>query len=172
MAGTRRGLLHTEPERMTTRARLFMTVVALRNAGIGVSLLLAQQQYGPPNSAFILVRNAMPIPVWGGLMIAIGLTAAYSAIVMSRRWATWAIGLSATISGTWMACFVMQYGILASTVGGMSPMLPILWGALTAKDLVIAAQPMRSPFEPLIQRLLHEGPGADADDREHMGEVT
>jgi hypothetical protein len=172
VAPTRRGLLHTEPERMTTRARLFMTVVALRNGAIGASLLLAQRQYGAPNAAFSLVRNAMPIPVWGALMVAIGLTAAYSAVVMSRRWATWAIGLSATISGTWMACFAMQYGILAGTAGGMSPMLPILWGALTAKDLVIAAQPMRSPFEPLIQRLLHEGPGPDGDDRKHMGEVT
>lgn len=156
MAGVPGSLLHTQPELMTIRARVFMTVVASRNSAIGVSLLAGGSQYGPPNRAFELVRSAMPIWVWAVVMLLIGSTAGWSAVVMSRRWATWAIGLSATISGTWMACLAIQFASTAGTPGAMSPMLPVLWGALTAKDLVIAFQPMRSPFEPLIQRLLRE----------------
>lgn len=159
-------LLHSEPERMTTRARVFMAVVAGRNIAIGVSLLLAQKQYGPPNVAFTIVRSAMPIPAWGILMVVIGATAAISAAAMSRRWATWAIALSATISGTWATCLLMAFLAALHVHGGMSPMLPVLWAALTAKDLVIAWQPMRSPFEPLIQRLLRD------EARDPTGEVT
>lgn len=155
-------LLHTQPELMTIRARVFMTVVASRNIAIGVSLLAYGAQYGPPNRAFELVRSSMPIWVWAAVMLAIGATAAWSAVVMSRRWATWAIGLSATISGTWMTCLAIQFASTAGTPGAMSPMLPVLWGALTAKDLTIAFQPMRSPFEPLIQRLLREDRTAEA----------
>lgn len=168
----RRRLLYTEPERMTIRARVFMTVVAARNTGIGISLLLAQDQYGAPNPVFTLVRSAMPILVWGLVMTLIGLVAGYSAVVMSRRWATWAIGLSATISGTWMTCLTIAFAQSLHIHGGMSPMLPILWGALTAKDLVIAWQPMRSPFEPLIQRLLREDTTSEGDDADSLGEVT
>lgn len=153
------GILHAHPERMTVRARIFMSVVAVRNLALGVSLLAAQRQYGPPNVAFGVVRSAMPIPVWGVLMLLIGTAAAVSAARMSRPWATWAIALSATVSGTWFMCLAVQFATAAQIPGGMSPMLPILWGSLTAKDLVIAFQPMRSPFEPIIQRLLRdEGP--------------
>lgn len=157
MIGAHHRILHSAPERMTTRARVFLLVVAGRNTAIGISLLLAGRQYGAPNVSFELVRSAMPIPVWGILMVAIGSVAGYSAAAASRGWATWAIALSATISGTWATCLGIQFIQTMHIPGGMAPMLPVLWAALTAKDLVIAWQPMRSPFEPWIQRLLREG---------------
>jgi hypothetical protein len=165
-----RGVLQSEPERMTTRARVFMAVVATRNIVVGLSLLLAQKQYGEPNLAFGVVRAVMPIPVWGIAMVAIGILAGCSAAALLRPWATWAIALSATISGTWCMCLSIQFVQVLQVAGGLSPMLPVLWGALTAKDLVIAWQPMRSPFEPVIRRLLSDSDSDEATPT--AGEVT
>jgi hypothetical protein len=161
-AGTsRKGLrpmaiLHTDPEQMTVRARLFLTIVAVRNISLGISMFTAPFFYAKTNQVFDLIRAIAPIEVWGWIMLLIGLAGAHSAVAMSRTWAKWAINTSATLSTMWAVSLLIQFVLLSGQHPPMSPMLPILWAALTAKDFVIAYQPMRSPLEGAGRRLLND----------------
>jgi uncharacterized membrane protein len=149
-------LLHTDPEQMTVRARLFLSIVAVRNVALGISMFTAPYFYSPTNPVFDLIREIAPIEVWGWIMLLIGLAAAHSAIAMSRSWAKWGINASATVSTMWAVSLLIQFVLLSDEHPPMSPMLPVLWFALTAKDFVIAYQPMRSPLEGAGRRLLND----------------
>jgi hypothetical protein len=146
------GILTARPDVMTTRARLFMAVVAMRNLTLGVSVLVAPGFYRVSTRAFDLVDALGGFGFWGWAMTGIGLMAAHAALAESRSWARGAIYASAGIAGVWLASLTMQFITLAHTSGRISPMLPLLWLSLTAKDLVIAWQPMRSPLEHVIRR--------------------
>ena len=55
--------------------------------------------------------------------------------------------LSAVITSLWAMSFALAW----HEGGVVSPVGAIIATSLTAKDLVICRQPMRSPFEPLVK---------------------
>lgn len=145
-------ILHSRPDIMTTRARLFLSVVAFRNVMLGICLLVAPEFFSAPNRVFDLVRELAPLDFWGWVMVLIGAMATHAVLAESRSWARAAVYASAGVSGVWTASLTIQFFTLSGTAPKMSPMLPLLWLALTCKDLILAWQPMRSPLESVIRR--------------------
>jgi hypothetical protein len=129
--------------RLPGRARVFLAVVAVQNVALGLACLLLTGYYIVPARAFDLLRELAPMTAWGWLQVAVGLAASWAVVFADRGWARAALLGSAAISGMWTAALTIEFVGLARTPERISPMLPLLWLALTGKDLVIAWQPFR-----------------------------
>lgn len=138
---------HDRPP-MTGRAKAYLWITCLRTLPIAISCFTRPDLF--TGKAFTYITGVMPMWAWG---LALGCQAllAAAAAVTQREWlARTALMASASLAMAWVIGFAIAYhqGNLLSPVG-------IMWGAgIAAKDLVVCRQPMWSPFEPLIQRVL------------------
>lgn len=132
---------------MTPRARAYLWIAASRHLTLGASCLLLAD--GFTTTSMAQIRDVMSLHVWGSLFVIVGTGCALASFRQSEHLARIALVLSAATSATWMA------GFLAAALQHQltNPALPILAGALAAKDLVVCAQPLRSPFERLGREL-------------------
>lgn len=133
---------------MTSRARAYLGLAALRNLGLGLVCLLA-----PASFAQSTITDVLPLAVWAVLFF-IGSIHLFAAATLGREtWARVALIVSAACAAAWGTSFLLaqtanpSYGWVA----------PILWFGLAAADLVVTRQPLRTPFEDLVDALADGG---------------
>lgn len=130
---------------MTWRARAYLVITAVQHVGVGAACLGRPQDFD--GDAFQTIRGIMPMTWWGVVFLIGGLHLTFAAARQSELAARVGMPLSALTTSLWAAAFVLAY----QEGGAVSPVGAILASSLTLKDLVICAQPMRSPFEPLVK---------------------
>lgn len=133
---------------MTGRAKAYLWITCLRTLPIAVSCLTRPDLF--TGKAFDYIEAVMPMWAWGVALLGQSLLAAAAAISQREWLARVALIASAALAMSWVIGFLVAYhqGNLLSPVG-------MMWGAgIAAKDLVVCRQPLWSPFEPLVQRVL------------------
>lgn len=141
------------PEQMTGRAQAYLTVAGLRHIAIGAACLAVGRWFTSPGYAQI---KAIPggLMTWGIVSLAVGIACLTAAGRRSENLARFALLSSAVVTGLWAAGFWLA--MFDGTITG--PTGPAIWTAVTAKDLIVCRQPLRSPFEPLIREVLDRRP--------------
>lgn len=133
------------PDVMTWRARGYLGIAAARHLAAGIYIVTVPGDFTA--DAYQVIREILPMRVWGLLFLAGGIHMAYAALAGREPHARTGLTMSAVASGSWAAGFFMSYfvGGIVTLLGG------IIFTALTLKDLVVCAQPMRSPFERIVR---------------------
>ena len=147
-------------ERLTPRARAYLWIAAWRHGTVGLSLILWPQLFNGP--AFGAMKNALPVnstaalAVWGSIFLAASLFSAYAATVARENPARVALIVSIMSSLIWAG------GFASATYDGakLSPIGLIFAIALAAKDLTMLRDPLRNPFEPLLNKVLGDAAAA------------
>lgn len=132
---------------MTPRARAYLTVAGLRHIGVGLCTVVAPAAF--TTTSLAQIRDIMALPLWGSGMLIVGCLCLLAALRESEPLARVSLICSAAASTTWTAGFTAA--LLTDQLS--NPALPIIFGALAAKDLIVCAQPLRSPFERLTDDL-------------------
>lgn len=133
------------PDVMTWRARGYLGIAGARHFAVGAYVLTRPEDFSA--DAYQVIREILPMRAWGVLFLIGGLHIAYAALAARESHARTGLTFSAVASGCWAAGFLMGY-----YVGGVVTLLGfIVFTALTGKDLVVCAQPMRSPFERIVR---------------------
>lgn len=140
--------LGTRPEEMTFWARVYLTIAAARQIGLGLYCLLRPDLF--ISGSFQTIEGIMPFRLWGAVFLITGAALVYAAWSRSEGWARagllLSVGTTALWAGGFFAAFVLDAG------GGPSGW--IAWGSLALKDIVMCASPLRLPFEPIKRRVL------------------
>lgn len=139
--------LSVSQERMTWRARTYLVITALQHTLIGIACINLSGTDAFSGDAWRIVRSLFPIWAWGIVFLCGGLHLAIAAARGSELLARVGMPLSAVLTSLWAMSFILAW----HEGGVVSPVGAILAASLTAKDLVICRQPMRSPFEPLVK---------------------
>lgn len=134
---------------MTWRARFYLSVATARHGSLGLVALVLDYEWGG-------VDAGIPIPAWGAVFLLGAAHLLYSAVKGSERHARVALAVSAVITSVWAASFWL---LAVGERGPTGILLAITFTALTAKDLTIVGDPMRSPFEPIIREYIEQGRG-------------
>lgn len=134
------------PEQMTGRARAYLTIAAARHIAVAWCVWTMTARFTAP--VFDVVAAIMPLWTWGVVFFVAGATCGMAALLGRESLARTGLILSATSTGVWGAAFVIAIFTGPPSVGILGAIF--LW-ALTAKDLVVCRQPLRSPFESLIK---------------------
>ncbi len=145
-------------DRMTGRARGYLTIAGVRHLLIGTVCLFYSDLFISP--AFTQIKAVLPIPVWGLAFIAAAVICLTSAIRGTGSLARLGLIASAITTAVWAGGFVAA--AIVDLRAGRQPSGPtgvIIYIAVAAKDLVVCRNPMRSPFEDLAQRIV------DAEDQ-------
>jgi hypothetical protein len=148
------------PEAMTRRARWYLGIATFRHGSLGLFCLIMPWLFG--NAAFIPILDFLPIWGWGAAMAGCAVICGLAAVLRSGDWARWAMVISATITTVLAAGVLIGISIVWwQWITGLrevpvSPVLPIILGSLAAKDFVVCAQPIRSPFESVVRLVTGE----------------
>lgn len=135
---------------MSGRARGYLSLLAFRHLGIGVICLSLGYVFESPS--FRVIKLWAPIKVWGVILLLVG-SMALSAVFLGReRYARLSIILSLALTSIWAGAFVTDALIYTDPhhPGVASPVWAVTWVTLCGKDLILAAMPLRSPFEYLV----------------------
>lgn len=127
---------------MTVRARLYLAVAAARHLVLGGFMLL--DPTGFHTLAWRELFRIAPYPFWTWALLIGGAHLAYSSARQSAGHARTALVLSAAVSLMWAGAF----GIVVLH-GSASVLATVIFTAMALKDLIVCAQPLRSPFERL-----------------------
>jgi len=132
---------------MTTRARWYLAIAGVRHLLVGGFALLIPEAF--KSTSFIPIIAAAPLWFWGTFSMGSGLACLGSAITRSEPLARLGMGWSAVLT------LLIGVGLLLAVFKGQSasPTGPIIWLAVALKDFVVCAQPIRSPFEGLTERI-------------------
>jgi hypothetical protein len=139
---------------MTPRARAYITIAGLRHLLVGAFCLAAPEQFR--SSSYQPIKTALPAPEsqallwWGVMFVGTAMLAATAAVRGREGIARWALLASVLSSAVWAAGFVA--GAIEGVLTG--PTGPIIWTAVTLKDITMLRAPMRNPFEPVIRKAL------------------
>lgn len=131
-----------EVEQMTWRAKSYLAVGALRHLIIASAMIFAPQTFDTP--AFVELFKIAPYWLWVVSLVLGGLHLSYSALTRSESHARTALTISAAVSFMWATAF----GIVVLE-GSASMLATVIFASLGLKDLIVCAQPLRSPFERL-----------------------
>lgn len=133
---------------MSWRARAFLSIMAARHLAVGLLCIFSADLFTSPS--FDSLRRLLPLEVWGALLVVTGLQAVGAALSGGELWARLVLAGSSALTAAWCAAFVA-----AAATGHLdAPSLPITWAALTLKDLVVSAMPLRTPLEDVVRRRL------------------
>lgn len=118
-------------------------ILGLRHLGVGGFCLFGSDQFH--SQSFTVIKQVLPLQAWGVLLLFVGVNAMLALIYENEWWARLTITASVGATLAWSAGFLAAglQGQLAAPIG------PIIWLAMALKDLVVAAMPLRSPFEHL-----------------------
>lgn len=132
---------------MTARARAYLAIAGTRHLLVGTFALIVPEWFR--STSFVPIVAAAPLWFWGMFSIGAAIACIGSAATRSEPLAR--IGMA------WSAVLTLLIGVgllLSVFTGGLSsPTGPIIWLAVALKDFVVCAQPIRSPFEGLTERL-------------------
>ena len=132
---------------MTQRAKWYLLVASCRHLLTGCIALAMPSTF--KSTSFIPILEAAPLWFWACIFVGAGLACGTAAVTGHEAVARLGMAWSAT------STLVVGIALLMSVFSGQlaSPTGPILWLAVAFKDFVVCAQPIRSPFEGLAQRL-------------------
>lgn len=148
------------PEAMTRRARWYLGIATFRHGSLGLFCLIMPWLFG--SAAFIPILDFIPIWAWGSVMVFCAIVCGLAARLRSGDWARWGMVISATITTVLAAGVLIGVSIVwwewlhQLRDAPASPVLPIILGSLAAKDFVVCAQPIRSPFESVVRLVAGE----------------
>jgi len=132
---------------MTPRARWYLGIAGLRHLLVGAFALSMPTSF--KSTSFIPIIEAAPLWFWAIFSLGSAVACAGAAITKSEPLARLGMAWSAVLT------LLIGTGLLLSVFTGQSssPTGPIIWLAVAFKDFVVCAQPIRSPFEGLTERL-------------------
>jgi len=132
---------------MTARARAYLAIAATRHILVGGFALFAPESFR--STSFLPILQTAPLWMWALFFLGAGLACAGSSVFKSEPLARLGMAWSAT------STLLVGVGLLLAVFTGQlsSPTGPIIWLAVAFKDFVVCAQPIRSPFEGLTERL-------------------
>jgi len=132
---------------MTPRARWYLGIAGFRHLLVGAFALLMPGSF--KSTSFIPIVEAAPLYWWATASLICAVACLGAAATTSEPLARLGMGWSAVIT------MLIGTGLLLSVFTGQSssPTGPIIWLAVAFKDFVVCAQPIRSPFEGLTERL-------------------
>jgi hypothetical protein len=131
---------------MTARARVYLAIAAARHLLIGSVAIAMPGSFS--SAAFLPILRTAPLWMWAALMIGAGSACLVASVAKSEPMARLGMAWSATITVIIGVSLVM-----AALNRTATPVGPILWLAIALKDFVVCAQPIRSPFEGLTDRM-------------------
>lgn len=141
---------------MSGRARVYVAIAAARHLALGLCCLLIPEYFTSPSYAPI--KGALFIPTdlamvaWGWTILALGVLCVIPALTGNVRVARMGLLFSVFMTALWFGGFLW-----AACVGlSAGPLGIILLGAITAKDTVQLADPMRTPFEDWGRGVAHK----------------
>lgn len=143
----------TVPERMTPRARAYMSIVAARHVLVGLACIVLPDHFTSTSydvlKGFLgtLLSPDQTLVAWGCAFVAVGSLAAYAAVTGREEPARSALRASVTTTALWAGGFLAV--IFTGASAGWSGV--IVWTALAAKDLTMLRDPLRNPFEDLVR---------------------
>ena len=139
-------VVEDDVKRITVRARCFMLTLAFRHLVVGGICISIPHEFTA--TSYDVIQKIAPLWAWGLLMILVGTAGVGAAWVGRETPARTVLVMSAGITAGWMAGFVG-----AGLIGQLdAPPLPVVWAALTAKDLIASAIPLRTPLEDAAKR--------------------
>lgn len=131
-----------DQSRMTARAQLYIAVVASRHFALAAVMAIA------PGMLTGLLYAHITIALWLAAFLAVGSAALVASVMRSERLAYIALFGSIFVTGCWIG------GMLLAAANGQPHLGALVaWVALGGKDAILLRNPLRDPFEPLIQRL-------------------
>lgn len=142
------GQLRNVPEEMTFWARVYLTIAAARQLGLGFYCLTRPELFIA--GSFRTIEGIMPFRAWGAVFVATGLVLTYGVWSRKEGWARGGLLMSVGTTALWAGGFLAAYTL--DSGGGPSGW--IAWGSLALKDIVMCASPIRTPFEPIKRRVL------------------
>lgn len=136
------------PTAMTRRARTYLLIGGLRHLVIGGFMLSLPGQFKA--AAFIPIVGAAPLWMWSGTFLLTAVLCVLGSAVRNRDTAR--IGLIASAATSGIMAMGLILGAFNQWMHGLpaTPITAVLLASLTAKDLVMCTQPMRTPFEEML----------------------
>ena len=173
-------LVDHSPRAMTARARAYLSAAGYRHFTIGAFLLVLPWLFSA--AAFIPIFGLVPLVAWGVIMTAEGIACTAAAVTRNATIARASIAVSAVITltmamGLWVGVIAswnrwialvgweqvwslvaarpdtFPAALLLLAAAPPSPFLPVVLTALTVKDFVMCAQPLRVPLEESVHRV-------------------
>lgn len=144
--------------RMTPRARGYLLIVGSRHAFGAALCLVGGAIFASPG--FDQIRAVLPIWAWGAGFVVVATVSIGAAAIGSRTLARAGLTLSAVASVVWGIGFLFAAGVAAKRGEPPAGLLGGTWCLhMAAKDLIVSANPMRTPFEDLARRVAAEDTG-------------
>jgi hypothetical protein len=141
-----------EPGEMTRRARWYLAIASLRHLLTGGFALLAGSSF--KSSSFGPLLSVAPLWFWA--IVFLGAGAACGAAAIFKHEGTARLGMAWSATSTLIVGLSLVLAIFTGQLS--SPTGPIIWLAVAGKDFVVCAQPIRSPFEGLGERIARKRP--------------
>jgi hypothetical protein len=139
---------------MSRRARFYLLVAAGRHIVIGLLCVLDPESFTSGSYQGIIdavagISLGAGIVLWGYLFLITGGACLIAAIVGREAAARAGLLFSVVTTACWAGRF------FASIYGGTSAGYTgaVIWTAVFLKDATMLRQPLRNPFEPLIQKV-------------------
>lgn len=140
-------------ERMSTRARGYLSIAGARHLLIGLACIIGSDLFDSP--AFIQIKQVLPITLWGVLFLTNAALCLAAAVVGHGGLARTSLIYSAASTAVWAGGFIAAFVAALETNQPLTaPTGVVIYLAVAGKDLVVCRNPMRSPFEDLGQRIL------------------
>ncbi len=131
-------------DRMSPRARAYLAIAGIRCVVIGFVLLCMGGDLAA--NVYPLTPTPLAFAAWIALWTGIGLGNLSASVLSSQRIARFALVATATATAVWAASITVRVLEQPSSL----VIAPLLWWALAFKDLVVARQPLYSPFEDIL----------------------
>lgn len=97
--------------------------------------------------AYEVIEMIAPLWVWGSAMLGIAGGVVFAMLRDNSKLARMCVVATATVTG------VIAFSMLGSVIASIGPatlLAPVLWGALAAKDLVVASMPYSTPLDVIL----------------------
>lgn len=120
---------------MTWHARAFVGIIALRQFGIAALIWWSSLEF--PEGSYRIINELSPLGRWAWLFAACATVALAAAVTNRLGLARLAIMSSVLLTSAW------AIGFTAAAIDGtlVTPTAPVVWGALAAKDVILALSP-------------------------------
>ncbi|MDN4611962.1 hypothetical protein [Arthrobacter burdickii] len=139
---------------MSRRARFYLLVAAGRHIIIGLLCVFDPASFSSGSYQGVIdalagIPLGPAIVLWGYLFLVTGAACLFAAIVGKETAARAGLLFSVVTTACWAG------GFFASIYGGTSAGYTgaVIWTAVFLKDATMLRQPLRNPFEPLIQKV-------------------
>ena len=141
-------------QHMSRRAKVYLLVAAARHIIIGLfcvfdPLSFSSGSYQGIIDALAGLPFGSSIVIWGYLFLVSGAACLLAAIVGKEAHARVGLLFSVVTTACWAGGFIAS-GFTGNSAG---PTGGVIWLAVALKDATMLRQPLRNPFEPLIQKV-------------------